>query len=90
MPRVSEMTETVFDGVSYPYVPPKALLKPGGKTSLAGLRILDGAKVRPITEISSIARALQGRRMFDWALLVSCPRADVDFVRKAAPRSLLE
>ena len=25
MPRVSEMTETVFDGVSYPYVPPKAL-----------------------------------------------------------------
>ncbi len=70
-------------------VPPKSLLKPGGKTSLAGLKILDGAKVRPITELSSIARALQGRRMFDWALLVSCPRANVERVGKAAWRVLL-
>lgn len=70
-------------------VPPKALLKPGGKTSLAGLRILDNGKVRPITELSSIARALQGRRMFDWALLVSCPKPHVARVEKAARRALL-
>lgn len=70
-------------------VPPKALLKPGGKTSLVGLKIRDGSKVRPITELSSIARALQGRRMFDWALLVSCPRESVERVGKAAARVLV-
>jgi HD superfamily phosphohydrolase len=70
-------------------VPPKALLKPGGKTSLAGLKILDGSKLRPITEMSSIARALQGRRMFDWALLVSCPKPHVERVGKAARRAVL-
>jgi HD superfamily phosphohydrolase len=70
-------------------VPPKALLKPGGKTALSGLKILDGTKLRPITEMSSIARALQGRRMFDWAMLVSCARQDVEAVSKRAWRVLL-
>ena len=69
-------------------VAPKALLKPGGKTSLAGIKILDGVKLRPITEMSSIARTLQGLRMSDWALLVSCPRASVERVAKAARRQL--
>jgi hypothetical protein len=70
-------------------VPPKALQRPGGKTQLAGLKILDDGRARPLTELSSIARALQGRRMFDWALLVSCPSAHVERVGKAARRGLL-
>ncbi len=70
-------------------VPPRALLRPGGKTALAGLKILDGTKLRPISEMSSIARALQGRRMFDWAMLVSCPKAHVEAVGRKAWRVLL-
>lgn len=70
-------------------VPPRSLLKPGGKTALAGLKILDAGKLRPIAEMSPIARALQGRRMFDWALLVSAPREVREKVGKAAARAIL-
>ena len=42
MPRVSEMTETVFDGVTYPYVPPKTLrISPRLKLHRGGLQDLD-------------------------------------------------
>jgi HD superfamily phosphohydrolase len=70
-------------------VPPKALLRPGGKTALAGLKIRNGTKLRPISEMSSIARALQGRRMFDWAMFASCSRQNVEAVSKKAWRVLL-
>jgi len=70
-------------------VPPKALLAPGGKTSLGNLKILDNGKLRPVTELSPLARSLQGRRMFDWALLVSCPAPHIERVGKMARRVLL-
>lgn len=70
-------------------VPPKALLSPGGKTSLATLKILDGTKLRPVSELSPLARSLQGRRMFDWALLVSCAPPHVERVGRLARRVLL-
>ncbi len=70
-------------------VPPKQLLTPGGKTALSGLSILDDGRARPIAEISPLAKSLAARRMFDWALLVSCPPRDRERVGKVAKRILL-
>lgn len=70
-------------------VPPRPLLRPGGKTSLAGLQILDGGRARPIAELSPLARSLTGRRMFDWALLVSAPKEHRERVAAVARRVLV-
>jgi HD superfamily phosphohydrolase len=70
-------------------VPPKPLLTPGGKTSLAGLQIFDEGRLRPIAEMSPLARSLTGRRMFDWAVLVSAPKGHRDRVGAVARRVLL-
>lgn len=70
-------------------VPPRALLAPGGKTSLTGLQVVEGGRARPIAEISPLARSLTGRRMFDWALLVCTPREHREQVGPVARRVLL-
>jgi HD superfamily phosphohydrolase len=52
-----------------------------GKTDVS---ILFDGRVRPITRISPVAKALQSRDTFDWAIMVSSPYGHAEKVRKAA------
>lgn len=56
-----------------------------GKTDVP---ILEDGRVRPMSRRSPLAKALQGRNIHDWALMVSCPSEDVEKVSRAA-RSVL-
>jgi hypothetical protein len=56
-----------------------------GKTEVP---ILNGERVRPLTRLSPISRALQSRGVHDWAVMVSCPERHVEKVEKAANRTL--
>lgn len=56
-----------------------------GKTDVS---ILDGDRVRSITKISSIARALQSRDTLRWAVLVSAPKEKRDAVKAATKKVL--
>ncbi|MEA4977553.1 MAG: HD domain-containing protein [Methanomassiliicoccaceae archaeon] len=54
-----------------------------GKTDVS---ILDGGRVRSITKLSTIAKALQSRDTFRWAILVSAPKDKRDAVEAAAKK----
>lgn len=54
-----------------------------GKTDVS---ILDGGRVRNITKLSTIAKALQSRDTFRWAVLVSAPKDKRDAVEAAAKK----
>ncbi len=56
-----------------------------GKTDVS---ILDGNRVRSITKLSTIAKALQSRDTFRWAILVSSPKEKRDAVEHAAKKIL--
>jgi len=56
-----------------------------GKTEV---RILEDDKVRPLSRYSPLAKALQARSVFDWAIMVSCPNGSRNEVAKAAERAL--
>lgn len=56
-----------------------------GKTDVS---ILEGERVRSITKLSTIAKALQSRDTFRWAILVSAPKDKRDAVEAAARRIL--
>ena len=56
-----------------------------GKTDVS---ILKDDKVRSITKMSSIAKALQSRDTFRWAILVSSPEDKTDAVGKAVKKVL--
>lgn len=56
-----------------------------GKTEVP---ILNGERVRPLTRLSPISKALQSRGVHDWAVMVSCPERHVERVEKAAIRTL--
>ena len=56
-----------------------------GKTDVS---ILHDGKVKPITKFSPLAKALQSRSIFDWAVMVSAPPEHVEEVKKAAIKVL--
>lgn len=56
-----------------------------GKTDVS---ILDDNRVKSITKISSIAKALQSRDTFRWAVLVSTPKEKLDVVKAATKKVL--
>jgi hypothetical protein len=51
---------------------------------------LNGEKVRPLTRLSPISKALQSRGVHDWAVMVSCPERHIADVEKAAARTIGE
>jgi len=57
-----------------------------GKTEVP---ILEGDRVRPLSRYSPLAKALQSRNVFDWAVMVSCPARHRADVAKAAAKVLL-
>lgn len=56
-----------------------------GKTSVP---ILQDGKVRPLARYSPLARALQHRSIYDWAVMVSTPPGNQEAVARAARKSL--
>lgn len=56
-----------------------------GKTDVP---ILTDDRIRSITKMSTLAKALQSRDTFGWALLISSPKDKTDTVRKAARKIL--
>jgi len=54
-----------------------------GKTEVP---ILDEDRVRPLSRHSPLAKALQSRSVFDWAIMVSCPERYKAEVAKAAAK----
>lgn len=57
-----------------------------GKTEVP---ILDVDRVRPLSRYSPLAKALQSRSVFDWAIMVSAPGKHRAEVARAAARALL-
>ncbi len=65
-------------------MPSKSTLLSNVKIGKTDVLIFDDGKVRPITKFSPLAKALQSRDVFDWAIMISAPKDHVDDVRKAA------
>lgn len=65
-------------------VPSRSTLLSLEKVGKTDVDIFDGNKLRPITQFSPLARSLQARPMFDWAIMISAPKEDMEAVRKAA------
>ncbi|MBP8685634.1 MAG: HD domain-containing protein, partial [Methanomassiliicoccales archaeon] len=58
-----------------------------GKTEVP---ILNDGRVRPLTRLSPISKALQSRGVHDWAVMVACPEKYVERVERAASRTLAD
>lgn len=57
-----------------------------GKTDVAIAD--DGGRIKSLSSFSPIARSLQARDPFGWAVLISCPKADLEAVRRASSKVL--
>lgn len=77
-----DMSEVILD------VPSRQSLTGEIRRGKTEVPILDGGKVRPLTRLSPISKALQARAVHDWALMVSCPERSVERVQRAAARVL--
>jgi len=69
-------------------MPSRSTLLNNVKIGKTGVSILHDGKVRPITKFSPLAKALQSRSIFDWAVMVSAPAEHAEVVGKAAERVL--
>ena len=65
-------------------IQPKQMLLSSMKIGKTDVSILDNGRVRSLASISPLARSLQARAPFDWALLVSAPKGMEEAVGKAA------
>jgi hypothetical protein len=57
-----------------------------GKTEVP---ILHEGRVRPLSRYSPLAKALQSRSVFDWAVMVSAPEKHRAEVAKASAKAIL-
>jgi len=71
-------------------VPSKELMLSEPRIGKTDVPILDGGRIRPLSKYSPLARALQYRSVYDWAVMVSCPRYLVERVSKAAEKILFD
>jgi HD superfamily phosphohydrolase len=70
-------------------IPPRSALLSSVNIGKTDVSILDEeGKVRSLTKLSSIAKALQSRDTFGWTLLVASPEEDSEAVAKAAKKIL--
>ena len=65
-------------------MPPRSALLSEQKIGKTDVNILDGGRIRTISSFSTLARSLQSRSNFDWALMVSAPAGMEGAVAKAA------
>jgi len=75
-------------GVDYSEVivdmPSRSSLLSNAKIGKTDVSILYEGRVRPITKMSPVSKALQSRDIFDWAVMVSAPYEHKERVGKAA------
>ncbi len=65
-------------------MPPKSSLLYEQKIGKTDVNILDGGRIRSLSSFSALARSLQSRSSFDWAMMVSAPVGKEAAVAKAA------
>ncbi|MDR0334535.1 MAG: HD domain-containing protein [Methanomassiliicoccaceae archaeon] len=65
-------------------IPSRSSLLSNAKIGKTDVSIYYDGRVRPITRISPVSKALQNRDMFDWAVMISSPFEHVEKVRRAA------
>lgn len=65
-------------------VPSKELMLSEPRIGKTDVPILANGRVKPLSKYSPLARALQYRSVYDWAVMVSCPKPLVEVVEKAA------
>ncbi len=65
-------------------VQPKQMLLSSLKIGKTDVLILDNGRVRSLASISPLARSLQSRMPFDFAVMISAPKGKEEIVRKAA------
>ena len=65
-------------------IPSRSSLLSNAKIGKTDVSIYYDGRVRPITRISPVAKALQSRDTFGWAIMVSAPEAHTEKVRRAA------
>ncbi|MCL2712767.1 MAG: HD domain-containing protein [Methanomassiliicoccaceae archaeon] len=79
-----EIAETA--GIDYSHVivdmPSRSSLHGSVKIGKTDVSILYDDRVRPITKISPVSKALQSREIFDWAVMVSTPDEHKERVEK--------
>lgn len=69
-------------------LPSKSALMSNVKIGKTNVPILYDGKVKPITRFSPLAKSLQSRPIFDWAVMVSAPKEHSEAVNKAAKKVL--
>jgi len=79
-----DLAEVILD------VPSRDLITGQARRGKTEVPILNGGKVRPLTRLSPISKALQSRGVHDWAVMVSCPEKHVERVGKAAARMIAD
>ena len=77
-----DISEVILD------VPSRELITGQARRGKTEVPILNGGKVRPLTRLSPISKALQSRGVQDWAVMVSCPQEHVERVGRAAARTI--
>ncbi len=65
-------------------MPPRSSLLFEQKIGKTDVNILDGVRIRSLSSFSALARSLQSRSSFDWAMMVSAPAGKEAVVAKAA------
>lgn len=71
-------------------IPSKELMLSEPRIGKTDVPILENGRVRPLSKYSPLARALQFRSVFDWAAMVSSPKALVEQVAKATQKVLFD
>jgi HD superfamily phosphohydrolase len=76
------LSEVIID------MPERELLISEPRIDKTEVRILEDDRVRPLSRYSPLAKALQSRSVFEWAVMVSCPKEKREQVARAAARAL--
>ena len=83
-----EIAETI--GIDSRYVlidvPEKNVILSEPRLGKTNIKIIDGNSIYPLSKFSPLARALQLRKVQDWAIMVITPKKYVDEVEKVAER----
>ncbi|MDD1769530.1 MAG: HD domain-containing protein [Methanomassiliicoccales archaeon] len=69
-------------------MPERELLISEPRIDKTEVRILEDDRIRPLSRYSPLAKALQSRSVFEWAVMVSCPKEKREEVARAASRAL--
>jgi len=67
-------------------IPSRNVILSEPRLTKTNVKIVDGEHVYPLSKFSPLARALQTRKVQDWAIMVATPKEHVEKVKKVAER----